>query len=69
MKLRFRYVNHRRDEHEYTIEPNGLSRKDGKWCITGLCLERDGKSRHANASGFPIRSFVLAGMRDIEEVQ
>jgi predicted DNA-binding transcriptional regulator YafY len=68
IKLRFRYTNHRGDDHEYTVEPHSLSVIDGHWAVTGVCLERDGKTRWEGSRGFPIRSFTLTDMRDVEEV-
>lgn len=67
-KLRFRYINHRNEDREYTIEPAVLKFKAGHWMITGFCLERDGKSRRQMARNFPIRSFAVIEMRAVEEV-
>lgn len=74
--LRFNYLNHNGEDHNYVIEP--IKRFEfGKcncfpgdpdreaWYITGMNTMRDGELRPDS----PMRSFALIKMRDIEELE
>jgi len=60
--LRFDYVNHRGEDHEYIVMPRELSRPDAWWCIEADVIERDGEPRPGR------RTFRIAGMRDVGDV-
>lgn len=60
--LRFRYVNHRGQHHEYLVRPVEISRPDARWCLEAEVIERDGAARPGR------RTFALSGLRDAEDV-
>lgn len=73
MRLKFRYVNWRGDDHEYVIEkpelhPTHKARGDGTyWMISGQVVTRDGADRPEMGDSRR-RTFELVKMREIEEV-
>jgi hypothetical protein len=69
-RLKFQYVNWRGEDYEYEIEPHSIVFQNPKghragWYLIGRCVRRDSKPR----DGFPIRSFLLADIRELEEVR
>lgn len=64
--LRFRYVNHRGDEHEYVVQPQNLTRPDVWWSIDADVVTRDGDPREE--LGDRRRTFRIDKMRDVESV-
>lgn len=76
--LKFRYTNWKGEEHEYVIEPEGISYSDyppgeepKRWQLHGMVVTRDGDPRPqlSHHPGERRRSFLLVGLRDVEEVQ
>lgn len=72
MNLKFRYVNHNGEDHEYVIVPETKltfdrhGEEDEAWHLSGRLITRDGDPRPN--IGNRRRSFILTKMRDIEEV-
>lgn len=72
--LKFKYINHKGDDHEYVIEPTGVEffapsdpyagSYAEHWVLSGNTLERDGKARMVGR-----RSFKLTELRDVEQVE
>jgi hypothetical protein len=70
--LKFKYINHRGEDHEYILEPTDFlfigifSSKNPEregWSIIGKVIKRDDQYRGV------IRSFAITKMRDIEELE
>jgi hypothetical protein len=76
--LKFRYKNHRGDEHEYIIRPErlhfdrcgcGPNPDELNWLISGWIVSRDGDRRQELILPQDRRrSFVLYNMKCIDEV-
>lgn len=76
MRLRFKYTNWRGHEHDYLVEPQTLVYQwvevadsttvpsEPHWIVNARMISRDGEPRRVGT-----RSFILANMRDIEEVK
>lgn len=69
-RLKFKYTNHRGEDHDYVIEvisveylENPIAPLDIGWYLHGRCIERDGNKR----KGHPVRSFKLTEIRSLEE--
>jgi hypothetical protein len=72
MLLKFRYTNWRGEDHEYVIEPRlgdraAITHREGHWCLSGMVVTRDGDPR-PDMDPTRRRTFVLVGIRDLEEV-
>lgn len=70
-RLKFKYVNHRDEGHEYVVAPVSLTfemiqlvdPEEAHWLLNGQVMERDGKPVSK------VRSFIMTKMRDVEEVK
>lgn len=67
--IRFNYTNWREEDHEYVVEPESVSRGKGEhWYLHATIVTRDGNPR-PEIDGNRRRSFELARLEDIEEVE
>lgn len=72
--LKFKYTNHKGDDHEYVILPTRVQfyppgsvdggSYQGFYCLVGETIERDGQERRVGQ-----RSFKLVGLRDVEQTE